>query len=59
MPSDFCHCVDKKVGGTGENSRMKVQNVSADSTAAYVHALNRIGEAIEAGGTRRYFSDET
>ena len=28
-------------------------------TAAYVHALNRISEAIEAGGTRRYFSDET
>jgi glutamate dehydrogenase (NADP+) len=28
-------------------------------TAAYVHALNRISEAIEAGGTHRYFSDET
>ncbi len=27
-------------------------------TAAYVHALNRINEAIEAGGTHRYFKDE-
>ncbi len=27
-------------------------------TAAYVHALNRIGEAIEAQGTSRYFSNE-
>ena len=26
-------------------------------TAAYVHALSRIGEAVEAGGTRRYFSN--
>lgn len=26
-------------------------------TAAYVHALNRIGEAIEAQGTSRYFSN--
>jgi glutamate dehydrogenase (NADP+) len=26
-------------------------------TAAYVHALNRIGEAVEAQGTRRYYSD--
>ncbi len=28
-------------------------------TAAYVQALNRISEAIEAGGTHRYFSNET
>ncbi len=27
-------------------------------TAAYVHALNRISEAVEASGTRRYFSDQ-
>ena len=26
-------------------------------TAAYAHALRRIGEAVEAGGTRRYFAD--
>jgi hypothetical protein len=26
-------------------------------TAAYVHALNRIGIAIEAKGTRRYFTE--
>ena len=26
-------------------------------TAAYVHALGRIGEAVEAGGTHRYFSN--
>lgn len=28
-------------------------------TAAYVHALNRIGEAIEAGGTQSYFIDKS
>ena len=27
-------------------------------TAAYVHALNRIGSAIEAQGTQRYFAEE-
>ncbi len=26
-------------------------------TAAYAHALKRIGEAVEAGGTQRYFSE--
>jgi len=26
-------------------------------TAAYVRALRRIGEAIEAGGTQRYFAN--
>lgn len=26
-------------------------------TAAYTHALNRIGQAVEAGGTHRYFAD--
>ncbi len=26
-------------------------------TAAYAHALNRIGEAVEAGGTQRYFGE--
>ena len=28
-------------------------------TAAYVHALRRLGEAIEAKGTRVYFSENT
>jgi glutamate dehydrogenase (NADP+) len=26
-------------------------------TAAYAHALNRIGQAIEAGGTQSYFKN--
>ena len=26
-------------------------------TAAYAHALKRIGEAVEAGGTQRYFKE--
>jgi glutamate dehydrogenase (NADP+) len=28
-------------------------------TAAYAHALNRIGTAIEAQGTQRYFANGT
>ena len=26
-------------------------------TAAYVHALNRIGDAVQANGTKAYFTD--
>ena len=29
----------------------------APRTAAYVHALNRIGDAVQAKGTKEYFTD--
>ena len=40
------------------NDLMEAKQINM-RTAAYVHALNRIGAALEAGGTQQYFRDDT
>ena len=45
MAKEF-RAIYQRMGDIGTNMRI----------AAYVHALNRMGRAIEAGGTKEYFA---
>jgi glutamate dehydrogenase (NADP+) len=54
------HARLQKIMATEFNNVLEIsQKHSIDMrTAAYVHALNRIGEAVEAQGTRHYYNSE-
>ena len=60
-PLEDIHDRLKKIMTTAFNDvyDMREQRGTDMRTAAYVHALQRIGGAIEAGGTRRYFRNQS